>query len=93
LPLKIVITGLLIAPCGFLMGMPFPAGLRLLQAWHSPSIRWAWSLNSAASVLGSCGAVYLALHIGFRNTLLTGAALYLVALAALRVGERRTRAS
>ncbi len=90
LPLKIVITGLLIAPCGFLMGMPFPAGLRLLQAWHSPSIRWAWSLNSAASVLGSCGAVYLALHIGFRNTLLTGAALYLVALAALRVGERRT---
>lgn len=89
LPLKVAITVLLIAPCGFLMGMPFPAGLRLLEAWHAPAIRWAWSLNSAASVLGSCGAVFLALHIGFRNTLLAGAALYLLALLSLRMGERR----
>lgn len=89
LPLKVAITVLLIAPCGFLMGMPFPAGLRMLEAWHKPSIRWAWSLNSAASVLGSCGAVFLALHIGFRNTLLAGAALYLLALVSLRLSESR----
>jgi hypothetical protein len=89
LPLKVAITVLLISPCGFLMGMPFPAGLRLLEAWHAPAIRWAWSLNSAASVLGSCGAVFLALHIGFRNTLLVGASLYLLALLSLRMGERR----
>jgi hypothetical protein len=89
LPLKVVITVLLISPCGFLMGMPFPAGLRMLAGWHRQSIRWAWSLNSAASVMGSCGAVFLALHIGFRNTLLTGAALYLLALVSLRMSERR----
>lgn len=89
LPLKVAITCLLIAPCGFLMGIPFPAGLKLLESWHAPSIRWAWSLNSAASVLGSCGAVLLALHLGFRNTLLVGAGMYLLALAALRIGTHR----
>ncbi len=93
LPLKVTITCLLIAPCGFVMGIPFPAGLRLLDSWHAPSIRWAWSLNSAASVLGSCGAVLLAIHIGFRNTLLAGAAMYLLALVALRFGARHSSAS
>jgi hypothetical protein len=93
LPLKVTIAGLLIAPCGFLMGIPFPSGLKLLEAWHAPSIRWAWSLNSAASVLGSGGAVLLALHIGFRNTLLTGAALYLLAFVSFRLGARKADAS
>lgn len=93
LPLKVAITCLLIAPCGFLMGIPFPAGLKVLNSWHSPSIRWAWSLNSAASVLGSCGAVLLAIHVGFRNTLLAGAAIYLLALVSLRFGVRHSRPS
>ena len=41
------------------MGMPFPTGLRRLEEWHAPSVRWAWSLNAAASVLGSVGALVL----------------------------------
>jgi hypothetical protein len=39
------------------MGMPFPSGLRRLEEMHPPSVRWAWSLNAAASVLGSAGAI------------------------------------
>ncbi|HEY4364616.1 MAG TPA: hypothetical protein VGN17_26870 [Bryobacteraceae bacterium] len=77
---KVLITALCIAPAGFLMGMPFPSGLRRLEQRHPPSVRWAWSLNAAASVLGSAGAIFFAIYLGLRATLLIGGALYLCAL-------------
>jgi hypothetical protein len=73
-------TALAIAPAAFLMGMPFPSGLRRLEERHPASVRWAWSLNAAASVLGSGGAIILAIYTGLRATLLFGGALYLCAL-------------
>lgn len=84
LAVKIILAVLLIAPAGFVMGIPFPAGLARMEQWHRPSVRWAWSLNAAASVLGSGSAIFLALYIGLRGTLLTGGALYLAAWLALR---------
>jgi hypothetical protein len=77
---KVALTMLAVAPAAFLMGMPFPSGLRRLEKRHAPSVRWAWSLNAAASVLGSASAIFLAIYIGLRSTLLVGAALYLCAL-------------
>ncbi len=62
------------------MGMPFPTGLGRLERRHAPSVRWAWSLNAAASVLGSGGAIFLAIYLGLRMTLLMGGALYLCAM-------------
>src|SRR4029077_3753184 len=50
---KIILTTLAVAQAEFLMGIPFPSGLRRLEQRHAPSVRWAWSLNAAASVLGS----------------------------------------
>jgi len=78
--IKIAITVLLIAPAGFLMGMPFPTGLKRLEEWHKPSLRWAWSLNAASSVLGSVGALVSAIYLGLLQTLLIGGVLYLAAL-------------
>jgi hypothetical protein len=86
--LKSGISVLLIGPAGFLMGIPFPTGLRRLEARHKPSVRWAWSLNAAASVLGSVSAVVLAIYLGLRETLLIGGAAYLGALAVLRASRR-----
>jgi len=81
LSVRILLTTLLVAPAGFAMGMPFPTGLRLLER-HSPvSVRWAWSLNAAASVFGSVSALVLALYLGLVQTMLIGGGLYLVALA------------
>ncbi len=79
LVVKMAATVLLIAPAGFAMGIPFPTGLRLLEKWHEPSVRWAWSLNAAASVLGSVGALVLALYVGLVTTMLIGGGLYLCA--------------
>ena len=80
LPLKILASVVTIAPPAFLMGMPFPAGLARLEARYPLAVRWAWSLNAAASVLGSATAVFLAIYIGLRSTILAGAALYIAAL-------------
>jgi predicted membrane-bound spermidine synthase len=75
----------LIAPLGFLMGVPFPTGLRRLEERQKAAVRWAWSVNAAASVMGSVGAIVLAIYLGLRETLLIGAAMYLCALATLRL--------
>jgi hypothetical protein len=85
LPVKMLATVLMIAPAGFAMGIPFPTGLRLLEARHQPSVRWAWSLNAAASVLGSVGALVLALYLGLVQTMLIGGGLYLCALLVIVV--------
>jgi hypothetical protein len=85
LAVKMFATVLLIAPAGFVMGIPFPTGLRLLEKQHEPSVRWAWSLNAAASVLGSVGALVLALYLGLVATMLIGGGLYLCALVVILV--------
>ncbi len=90
LPLKAVITVALIAPLGFVMGMPFPSGLRRLEQWHAPSVRWAWALNAAASVLGSVFALVAAIYMGLVETMIIGGLFYLAALAVVarvRTGE------
>jgi hypothetical protein len=89
LPVKMILTSVLIIPAAFLMGMPFPTGLGRLESMHSPSVRWAWSLNAASSVLGSAGAIFLAIYIGLRLTLIAGGLCYLGALATLFLAARR----
>ena len=71
---KLLISGVVLAPLGFLMGMPFPSGLRLVA-----TVEWAWALNAAASVLGSVLAMIIAIHFGLTATLACAAAAYLLA--------------
>jgi len=85
--LKMALTVALIAPLGFVMGMPFPTGLKRLEEWHAPSVRWAWSLNAAASVLGSVGALVCAIYLGLVQTLIVGGLFYLAALAIIARGR------
>ncbi|HLK08681.1 MAG TPA: hypothetical protein VKV30_12080 [Candidatus Angelobacter sp.] len=72
--IKLILSGIVLAPLGFLMGMPFPTGLRLVK-----TVEWAWALNAAASVLGSVMAMIIAIHFGLTITLLCAAAAYLLA--------------
>ncbi|HEY3839951.1 MAG TPA: hypothetical protein VGL72_25445, partial [Bryobacteraceae bacterium] len=90
LPVKVLSTVVMIAPAGFLMGMPFPTGLARLEERNSSAVRWAWSLNAASSVLGSVGAVVCAIYLGLMQTLLVGGVLYLGALAVLSMDRGRT---
>jgi spermidine synthase len=86
---RLVISGVLLIPLGFLMGMPFPTGLRALAAAPLPefpasadnAVEWAWAMNAAASVLGSVLAMVIAIQFGLTITLGCGAAAYLLAWA------------
>jgi hypothetical protein len=82
-PAKLLISAFLLTPLGFVMGMPFPAGLRALAANRGKdgaSIEWAWAMNAASSVLGSILAIVIAIRFGLNITLICGAISYLLAL-------------
>jgi hypothetical protein len=79
--LKLVIGGVVLVPAGFVMGMPFPTGLRgLARGGGDNSIEWAWAMNAASSVLGSVLAMVIAIQFGLNVTLACGAAAYVLAL-------------
>jgi hypothetical protein len=63
LNVKLVLGCLILAPIGFLMGIPFPSGVRLLSTYKKSEIMipWAWGVNGAASVVSSILAALLAL--------------------------------
>jgi spermidine synthase len=96
---KLFVSGAVLVPLGFAMGMPFPTGLRALasgtevelpasELGEAPnsadnSVEWAWAMNAAASVLGSVLAMVIAIHFGLNVTLACGGLAYLLALALL----------
>jgi hypothetical protein len=88
---RLLVSAILLVPLGFLMGMPFPTGLRALAAFPAPefptetgqaenAVEWAWAMNAAASVLGSVSAMVIAIQFGLTVTLACGAFAYVLAL-------------
>jgi hypothetical protein len=61
------------------MGMPFPAGLKLVAESGKSTVEWAWAMNAAASVLGSASAMVIAIHFGLTITLACAGVAYLLA--------------
>ena len=79
LPWRILIAALVVAPIGVLLCQPFPIELKAVEHHRREIIPWVWSLNGAASVLGSVAAVALAMAYGFTAVLLIGAGCYVMA--------------
>lgn len=76
---RIVVAVLLLAPLGFLLGIPFPTGIRWVGQNRPGVIPWLWGINGVTSVLGSALATLFSIHIGFRLTLLVAALVYVAA--------------
>jgi MFS family permease len=76
---RMAMTVVLLAPLGFLMGMPFPAGVRIAGSQYPGVIPWLWGINGVTSVMGSALSVALAIHIGLQATLLIAAGCYALA--------------
>lgn len=84
---RLAVSAVILVPLGFVMGMPFPTGLRAL-AGANPGrgdgssenlVEWAWAMNAAASVMGSVLAMVIAIQFGLTITLACGAAAYFCA--------------
>src|SRR5215468_9472022 len=67
--MKVLISAVVLVPLGFLMGTPFPTGLRLVNRSENATVEWAWAMNASASVLGSVAAMVIAIHFGLTITL------------------------
>ncbi len=76
---RIISAFVIAAPLAFVMGMPFPLGMAMLQQNHAHLMPWAWGINGCASVLSAILAVLLAMEIGFSGIMLCAVILYLIA--------------
>jgi hypothetical protein len=81
---RVAATLLLVAPLGFLMGMPMPLGMYHVSG--SPRlVLWGWSLNGVFSVLASVAAVYCAIYWGTTRTFMLAGVAYLLAGIMLQI--------
>ncbi|MDH7484713.1 MAG: hypothetical protein QHJ81_00380 [Anaerolineae bacterium] len=87
------IAVLTLAPLGFLMGVPFPRGIGLLERRTPRLIPWAWAVNGCTSVLSSILAALGALSWGFSAVLGAGAACYAGAMLSIWTVAREQRPS
>lgn len=77
---RTLISVVLLAPVGLLMGVALPAGMTLFPEQGRP---WFWAMNGTASVLASASALLLAMSIGLVATVWIAVALYLTAAVVL----------
>jgi hypothetical protein len=83
-PAKILLAAVLLAPLGFLMGMPFPTALRLADRESQRLVPLAWAANGAASVFGSALTMLVSMTYGLTASLAVATAVYAAALCLIR---------
>ncbi len=82
--LRIFASFLIIAPLGFLMGFPFPFGIKILKTREREMlIPWAWGVNSVFTVFGSVFCLFISLNFGFNYALALGICSYAFALISI----------
>ena len=80
---RVIVSVALLLPLGFVMGMPFPLGLKMLslsypdETQRKQMVAWAWGINGYTTVIGSASTVFIALFYGFKVALIVGLATYL----------------
>lgn len=89
--LRILVSIVIVAVPGLLMGIPFPTGLTAVKLRATAFVPWAWAVNSTATVMGTVAAVLLAMLFGFSIVLVSAGVLYLLAALAgsLAFGQRQ----
>ncbi len=76
---------LLIVPFGFLLGIPFPSAVYVLQQNRMEKvIPWMYGINGIMSVLGSVLAVVVSMRYGFTAAFFLGLSIYLAVFVIVR---------
>src|SRR5204863_5932655 len=52
-PIRVAVAVALLLPVGMILGIPMPAGIRLLSSRAPELVAWAWGINGALSVVGA----------------------------------------
>lgn len=80
LALKVIFSFSLIGPLAFVMGFPFPLGLRFIANNSTAQVPWAWGINGCMSVLSTALSTVASVEIGFIGVLFIAAAAYGVSM-------------
>lgn len=86
LVVRAIVALLVLAPLAFVMGLPFPLGLRSLARDRGRDVAWAWAANGFASVVATPLAALVALEAGSDSLFLFAAAAYAGAAVLGRAG-------
>lgn len=86
---RFAVAAACLIPLGFALGIPFSAGMEVLNT--SPRyegirrnlLAWAWGMNGLFTVIGSALTVFLALFYGFAATLSIATCAYILAAVVL----------
>jgi len=87
---KVAVSVGILAPIGFLMGMPLPTGMRVLKSHLPTHIPWMWAINGAFSVLGAVLSVVIGILYGASYAMGMGILIYLAALCIALSWKRQT---
>jgi predicted membrane-bound spermidine synthase len=85
---RMLVAVVMLAPVGFVMGMPFPTGLQVLAKSSPESIPWAWAMNGYATVVGISSASLITTRTGFKVMIVLSLVVYLLGFLALGSGAR-----
>jgi hypothetical protein len=85
---RLVVAISLIVPVGFVLGMPFPSGIRRLCGGRAESVTWSFAVNGFFTVIATSFAPLLAMVQGFSALFLAAAAAYAVAFLMLAQDQR-----
>jgi len=92
--IKVLIAFLVIALPAFLMGMPFPVGLKAISRQDESLVPWAWGINGCLSVIASPLAMLVAVEAGFSFVMLSAVIVYLFAWSvSLKLFKRKPMVS
>ena len=80
---KCLITVLLQMPLGFVLGMLFPLGIKVVNQVDVRMVPWAWGINGMSSVVSTIVAIMLAMNYGFAVVAYLAIIVYFVGTASI----------
>ncbi len=86
---RVLISFIMLAPLGILLGQFFPTGLTLVGEKDDSFVPWAYAINSVAGVVSSILAIILAMASGFTFVLITASFCYFAAAVAFHLFSQR----
>lgn len=76
MPVKILVSISVCMPLGFLLGIAFPTGMRLVRVTRAAETPWYWALNGVFGVLCAALTVFISICSGISTSLYVAALCY-----------------
>ncbi len=76
---RALVSVALLTPLGFMLGMPFPTGMRMIKTYLPTNVPWMWAINGAFSVLGAVLVTSIGIIYGLSWSMVLGVIAYSIA--------------